>query len=66
MFQEDTEKLLVLAKEINDNAPPQAKVEDLDEDLITQMGYNAMGDMCPMQAVIGGITAQEVMKVRDY
>ena len=28
--------------------------------------HMAAGDVCPMQAVIGGITAQEVMKVSDY
>ena len=33
---------------------------------MTQLAYNARGDVCPMQGVIGGITAQEVMKVRPY
>lgn len=31
-----------------------------------QLAYNARGDICPMQGVIGGITAQEVMKVWPY
>ena len=35
----------------------------MDERLLTQLAYNARGDICPMQGVIGGITAQEVMKV---
>ena len=35
----------------------------MDESLLTQLAYNARGDICPMQGVIGGITAQEVMKV---
>ena len=39
------------------------QVEELDEKLLTQFAYNARGDFCPMQGVIGGITAQEVMKV---
>ena len=33
---------------------------------MTQLAYNARGDLCPMQGVIGGITAQEVMKVWPY
>jgi len=39
------------------------KVDEVDEQLLTQLAYNARGDLCPMQGVIGGITAQEVMKV---
>ena len=30
------------------------------------LSYLASGDCSPMQAVIGSITAQEVMKVRKY
>ena len=39
------------------------QVDEVDESLLTQLAYNARGDICPMQGVIGGITAQEVMKV---
>ena len=39
------------------------QVDEVDERLLTQLSYNARGDICPMQGVIGGITAQEVMKV---
>lgn len=39
------------------------QVDAVDESLLTQLAYNARGDVCPMQGVIGGITAQEVMKV---
>ena len=42
------------------------QVDEVDESLLTQLAYNARGDVCPMQGVIGGITAQEVMKVRRY
>lgn len=38
-------------------------MDEVDEGLLTQLAYNARGDICPMQGVIGGITAQEVMKV---
>ena len=42
------------------------QVDEVDESLLTQLAYNARGDICPMQGVIGGITAQEVMKVWRY
>ena len=42
------------------------QVDEVDESLLTQLAYNARGDICPMQGVIGGITAQEVMKVWHY
>ena len=42
---------------------PLSQVDKVDESLLTQLAYNARGDICPMQGVIGGITAQEVMKV---
>lgn len=38
------------------------KVEDLDKKLMTLISKTASGDLAPMQAVIGGIVAQEVMK----
>ena len=39
-----------------------AQVE-LDEQLLRKVAYVASGDVSPMQAVIGSITAQEVIKV---
>jgi len=39
------------------------KSDELSEDLMRKFAYQATGDVCPMQAVIGGIAAQEVMKV---
>ena len=50
-----------LATEVNAASP--AKVEELDTDLMKEFAYNARGDICPIQAFIGGISAQEVMKV---
>ena len=41
-------------------------MDEVDERLLTQLANNARGDICPMQGVIGGITAQEVMKVHIY
>lgn len=38
------------------------KIEELDKNLIALISKTASGDLAPMQAVIGGIVAQEVMK----
>lgn len=59
-FQSDAGLLVELSKTINDES--SKKLEELDEQLITKLSYVAAGDVCPIQAVIGGITAQEVMK----
>uniref|UniRef100_A0A8C7XLX2 E1 ubiquitin-activating enzyme n=1 Tax=Oryzias sinensis TaxID=183150 RepID=A0A8C7XLX2_9TELE len=39
-----------------------AKVEELDEDLIKKVSFLAAGDLSPINAFIGGVAAQEVMK----
>ena len=39
--------------------------DELDINLIRQFGSCAAGQLCPMHAVIGGITAQEVLKVLE-
>ena len=61
MLQVDAEEFVGVAKEVNDKSG--AKCEELDESLLKEVAYGAAGDLCPMAAVIGGITAQEVMKV---
>jgi len=38
-------------------------VDQLDVSLIRHFGSCAAGQLCPVQAVIGGIAAQEVLKV---
>lgn len=38
------------------------KVEELDDKLLREFGSQSSGDLCPMQAVLGGMAAQEVMK----
>lgn len=38
------------------------KVEDIDKTLLSLISKTAAGDLAPMQAVIGGIVAQEIMK----
>jgi len=39
-------------------------VDTLEISLIRQFGSCAAGQICPIQAVIGGIAAQEVLKVQ--
>ena len=58
------DKFVALAQEVNASSP--AKQEELSEQLLRQFANSAAGDLCCMHAVIGGITAQEVMKVRNY
>lgn len=39
------------------------QVEELDERLMARFAHQSSGDACPMQSVIGSITAQEIVKV---
>ncbi|KAF9982725.1 hypothetical protein BGZ65_002560 [Modicella reniformis] len=57
--EEDAEQVLALTNEINDKAPEKA---ELDERIICELSYQAVGDLSPMVAVIGGTIAQEVLK----
>ena len=61
-LQADADAFVSIAKEVNEKSG--AKQDELDEGLMKSFAYQVTGDVCPMQAVIGGITAQEVMKVR--
>ncbi|XP_040359300.2 ubiquitin-like modifier-activating enzyme 1 isoform X9 [Ixodes scapularis] len=58
--KEDAAEVVALAKERN--ASTTAKVDELDEKLISLLAQVSAGSLCPMQAVIGGIAAQELMK----
>uniref|UniRef100_A0A7N8YPC2 Ubiquitin-activating enzyme E1 n=1 Tax=Mastacembelus armatus TaxID=205130 RepID=A0A7N8YPC2_9TELE len=62
LFQADGDELLALAKEVNSAQTGSAKVEQLDEALIKKLSYVAAGDLAPINAYIGGLAAQEVMK----
>uniref|UniRef100_A0A671UQM8 E1 ubiquitin-activating enzyme n=1 Tax=Sparus aurata TaxID=8175 RepID=A0A671UQM8_SPAAU len=60
--QADGEELLTLAKEVNSALTGSAKVEQFDEALIKKLSFVAAGDLAPVNAFIGGLAAQEVMK----
>lgn len=44
------------------NAAQARPLEEVKEDLLQEFAQGAQGDLCPMQAIMGGIAAQEVMK----
>lgn len=54
---------MTLAQAVNARALPSVQQESLDEDLIRKLAYVAAGDLAPINAFIGGLAAQEVMKV---
>lgn len=59
---EDGDLIIAYAKEVNESISGNGKLENIDEKLLKQLSYISKGDVCPMQGVIGGIVAQEVMK----
>ena len=50
---EDAAAVVALAKKID---------ADADEKIVTELAYQATGDLAPMNAVLGGFVAQEVLK----
>uniref|UniRef100_A0A4W5LH64 Uncharacterized protein n=1 Tax=Hucho hucho TaxID=62062 RepID=A0A4W5LH64_9TELE len=63
--QADGEELVSLAKELNSSQTGSAKVDELDDELIKKLAFVSAGDLAPINAFIGGLAAQEVMKVRS-
>ncbi|XP_015202790.2 ubiquitin-like modifier-activating enzyme 1 [Lepisosteus oculatus] len=55
--QGDAERLLALAKELNADV-----LNELDEHAVRKLAFTAVGDLSPVNAFIGGLAAQEVMK----
>ncbi|XP_069062945.1 ubiquitin-like modifier-activating enzyme 7 isoform X1 [Pleurodeles waltl] len=60
--QVDAESLLVLTRKINDEAPEEVHQNPLNEKLVRTFAYVCAGDLGPINAFIGGVAAQEVMK----
>ncbi|CAG5128343.1 unnamed protein product [Candidula unifasciata] len=56
----DAEAFVAVFKEVNQKS--KAKVEDFSDELLHEFAYSALGNLCPVQAFIGGVAAQEVMK----
>lgn len=66
LLKDDADFFCKLVDEINSGLSDSAKLENVDKDLMKALAFNARGDICPMQAVIGSIAAQEVMKVNIF
>ncbi|XP_041037385.1 uncharacterized protein LOC121274248 isoform X5 [Carcharodon carcharias] len=60
--QADAEELVNLTKGVNEKVAACSRLEKLDEGLIRKLSYVAAGDLAPINAFIGGVAAQEVMK----
>ncbi|XP_060232843.1 ubiquitin-like modifier-activating enzyme 1 Y [Meriones unguiculatus] len=60
--EEDAAEVVTLAQAVNAQALPAVQQDCLDIDLIRKLSYVAAGDLAPMNAFIGGLAAQEVMK----
>ncbi|XP_047439241.1 ubiquitin-like modifier-activating enzyme 1 isoform X2 [Mugil cephalus] len=56
--QSDADSLLAIVRELN----TAAQVEQLDEAVVRRLSYTARGDLAPVNAFIGGLAAQEVIK----
>lgn len=60
--KEDADAFLTTCESVLATLKEESRPEALDKPVLTKLSFQATGDLCPMQAVIGGITAQEVMK----
>ncbi|XP_034022237.1 ubiquitin-like modifier-activating enzyme 1 [Thalassophryne amazonica] len=56
--QSDADTLVALVKEMN----AAAQLEQLDEAMVRTLAYTAQGELAPVNAFIGGLAAQEVIK----
>ncbi len=60
--EEDAQKVFALAKSL---ASKSAEPVELNEKYIKELAFQARGDLAPMNAFLGGLVAQEVLKVRS-
>uniref|UniRef100_A0A3B4GA87 E1 ubiquitin-activating enzyme n=1 Tax=Pundamilia nyererei TaxID=303518 RepID=A0A3B4GA87_9CICH len=58
--QSDADYLLTIVRELNE----VAQLEELDEVTVQSLSYTAQGDLAPINAFIGGLAAQEVIKLQ--
>uniref|UniRef100_A0A667WQT3 E1 ubiquitin-activating enzyme n=1 Tax=Myripristis murdjan TaxID=586833 RepID=A0A667WQT3_9TELE len=56
--QSDADVLAVMVRELN----AAAQLEQLDEAVVRRLSYTAQGDLAPLNAFIGALAAQEVIK----
>ena len=60
--REDADQLYIIANNVNNNSCGSSKVDEIDENLVYLFSFTCAGNISPIQAVIGSITAQEVLK----
>ncbi|XP_076839659.1 ubiquitin-like modifier-activating enzyme 1 isoform X2 [Brachyhypopomus gauderio] len=60
--QSDADELVALAGNVNAAQSGSAKQDELDQSLLKKLSCVAAGDLAPVNAFIGGLAAQEVMK----
>jgi len=60
----DADKFYELVEKLNKENREQPLTDELNKHWIKLFSKTCTGDLCPIQAVIGGIAAQEAMKVR--
>lgn len=58
----EADEFVALANTVNEARPKGSRVEKVNEKLLKQFAYIAAGNLSPLNAAIGGIVAQEVMK----
>lgn len=58
----DANEVVAITKEINQHLTGSAKQEELKEDLLKKLSFQAVGNLAPVNAFIGGLAAQEAMK----
>ncbi|XP_078399311.1 ubiquitin-like modifier-activating enzyme 1 [Cetorhinus maximus] len=60
--RDDAERLVVAANKLSEEYPLILNEEPLNEELVRKLAYVATGNLSPINAFIGGVAAQEVMK----
>lgn len=63
--QSDADKFYEIVEKLNREHGEQPLTEELNKLWIKLFAKTCTGDLCPMQAVLGGVAAQEAMKVRN-
>ncbi|XP_055504306.1 ubiquitin-like modifier-activating enzyme 1 [Leucoraja erinacea] len=58
----DAETLVNIARRLSEEKPSMLGEDPLNEDLVRKLAFVATGDLNPMNAFIGGVAAQEVLK----
>ena len=64
--QADAEKFYQLTVELNCKVPNEPVTDELNRHWIELFAKTCTGDLCPMQTIVGSITALEIIKVERH